>query len=65
MFVIVNGERTETNATRLPELLAELQHEDAHIAIAVNEEVVPRGSWSQQVLRDGDAIEILTPRQGG
>ena len=33
--------------------------------IAVNEEVVPRGSWAQQVLREGDAIEILTPRQGG
>ena len=65
MFVIVNGERTETRATHLPDLLLQLQHQDSHIAIAVNEEVVPRGSWAQQALREGDAIEILTPRQGG
>jgi sulfur carrier protein len=65
MFVIVNGERTETRATSLPELLVELSHQGAHIAIAVNEEVVPRASWAKQALREGDAIEILTPRQGG
>ncbi len=65
MFVIVNGERTETRAARLPELLIELEHAGAHVAIAVNEEVVPRASWATTALNEGDAIEILTPRQGG
>ncbi len=65
MFVIVNGERTETRATLLPELLIELSHANAHVAIAVNEEVVPRASWAATTLSEGDAIEILTPRQGG
>ncbi len=65
MFVIVNGERLETRAKSLPELLVELSHQGSHIAVAVNEEVVPRASWPQQELREGDAIEILTPRQGG
>jgi sulfur carrier protein len=65
MFVIVNGERTQTRATHLPELLVELAHEGKHLAIAVNQEVVPRARWAEQVLREGDAVEILTPRQGG
>lgn len=65
MFVIVNGERTETRATHLPDLLIELAHQGTHLAIAVNEEVVPRASWANQALHEGDAIEILTPRQGG
>ena len=65
MRVIVNGERTEIRATRVTELLVELEHQGTHIAIAVNEEVVPRASWGVTALHEGDTIEILTPRQGG
>jgi sulfur carrier protein len=31
----------------------------------VNYDVVPRARWAETVLKDGDQIEILTPRQGG
>lgn len=65
MVLIVNGERTETAATSLPALLEELDYQHRHLAIAVNHEVVPRAAWAQAALNDGDAIEIITPRQGG
>lgn len=65
MFLIVNGERRETKATRVDALLAELEYEGTHLAVAVNYDVVPRARWSETPLNDNDAIEILTPRQGG
>jgi sulfur carrier protein len=65
MFLIVNGERRETKATRVDALLAELEYEGTHLAVAVNYDVVPRGRWAETPLNDNDAVEILTPRQGG
>ena len=65
MFLIVNGERRETKATRVDALLAELEYDGAHLAVAVNYDVVPRAKWSVTPLNDNDAVEILTPRQGG
>jgi sulfur carrier protein len=65
MFLIVNGERRETKATRVDALLAELEYEGAHLAVAVNYDVVPRARWAETPLNDNDAVEILTPRQGG
>ncbi|MDO8981622.1 MULTISPECIES: sulfur carrier protein ThiS [Afipia] len=65
MFLIVNGERVETKATRVDALLAELEYEGTHLAVAVNYDVVPRARWAETPLNDNDAVEILTPRQGG
>ncbi|MGL4261299.1 MAG: sulfur carrier protein ThiS [Afipia sp.] len=65
MFLIVNGERRETKATRVDALLAELDYEGTHLAVAVNYDVVPRARWADTPLNDNDAVEILTPRQGG
>lgn len=65
MFLIVNGERVETQATRVDALLAELEYEGTHLAVAVNYDVVPRARWAETPLNDNDAVEILTPRQGG
>jgi sulfur carrier protein len=65
MFLIVNGERRETAATKIAALLTELEYETTQLAIAVNRGVVPRRRWDEVELRDGDAIEIISPRQGG
>jgi sulfur carrier protein len=65
MHLIVNGERRETKATRVDALLAELEYEGTHLAVAVNYDVVPRARWAETPLNDNDSIEILTPRQGG
>jgi sulfur carrier protein len=65
MRLIVNGRETHASATRIDALLAELEYEGKHIAVAVNYDVVPRTRWAEMPLKEGDAIEILTPRQGG
>ncbi len=65
MVLIVNGERRETGATRIAALLAELEFAGTQLAIAVNRGVVPRTRWDNVELRDGDTIEIISPRQGG
>lgn len=65
MRVIVNGEHREVAAARVDALLAELDYQGTHLAVAVNLDVVPRGRWSDTPLNNGDEIEIITPRQGG
>lgn len=65
MRLIVNGEPIEAKATRVDALLGELDYEGAHLAVAVNYDVVPRARWAETPLNEGDAVEILTPRQGG
>ncbi len=65
MRVRVNGKRLEIAATSVEALLRELEYEGTHFAVAVNEDVVPRARWAQTPIASGDAVEILTPRQGG
>lgn len=65
MVLIVNGERREVGASRIPALLDELGYEDGFLAVAVNREVVRRVRWGEVELAEGDAVEVVTPRQGG
>jgi sulfur carrier protein len=65
MRVIINGEAREISATRVDALLGELEYEGTHFAIALNYDVLPRSRWAETALKNGDEIEIITPRQGG
>jgi sulfur carrier protein len=65
MVLIVNGETKQAEASSVRALLAELEYDGGFFAVAVNHAVVPRRSWDQPLLRDGDKIEIVSPRQGG
>ncbi|MBD8078306.1 sulfur carrier protein ThiS [Cellulosimicrobium arenosum] len=35
------------------------------VAVAINDAVVPRGTWADTVVAPGDRVEILTAVQGG
>jgi sulfur carrier protein len=65
MRVIVNGEEREVASASVDALLGELEYEGTHFAIAVNYDVLPKSKWAETPLRNGDEIEIITPRQGG
>jgi sulfur carrier protein len=65
MRVIVNGEQREISSVSVDALLSELEYEGTHFAIALNYDVLPKSRWAQTPLRNGDEIEIITPRQGG
>lgn len=65
MRVTVNGEQREIVSTRVDALLGELEYEGTHFAIALNYDVLPKSRWAETSLKNGDEIEIITPRQGG
>ena len=65
MRVMVNGEPREIASATVDALLGELEYEGTHFAIALNSDVLPKSQWAQTPLKNGDEIEIITPRQGG
>jgi sulfur carrier protein len=65
MKLTVNGEAREVSAGTLAALLAELDYEGNWLATAVNSEVVRAAERAECRLKDGDRVEILSPRQGG
>jgi thiamine biosynthesis protein ThiS len=65
MRVIINGEAREIASRSVDALLAELDYEGTHFAIALNYDVLPKSRWAETALKSGDEIEIITPRQGG
>lgn len=65
MRVTVNGESRDISSASVDALLGELDYEGTHFAIALNYDVVPKSRWTETMLKTGDEIEIITPRQGG
>ncbi len=65
MRISVNGEMQMTEAATLAELVETLGFGDAKIATALNGSFVPARSREEARLSDSDAIEIVSPRQGG
>ena len=65
MHVHVNGKRLDVVAETLAALLRELDYDDHHVATALNQNFVRRADRSQTRLKEGDRIEIVSPRQGG
>jgi len=65
MKIVLNGEAFSAQSSDLDALLAELDYEPALVATAVNETFVRAKERSATPLREGDRVEILTPRQGG
>jgi sulfur carrier protein len=65
MQIHVNGKQLEVEATTLDGLLRELDFAEAHVATALNQNFVRKTDRPQTPLKEGDAVEILSPRQGG
>lgn len=65
MKLVVNGEDQNVAAETLAGLLTALGYEGEWLATAVNGDLVPRAARDLQLLKDGDRIEILAPKQGG
>jgi sulfur carrier protein len=63
--ITVNGEARVTESSTLDDLVRELGFGDAKIATARNGDFVPLTARAAAALAEGDAIEIVSPRQGG
>ncbi len=65
MKITVNGEARITEAKSLEELCRELGFSEARVATARNGDFIPAKAREAVALAEGDAIEVLSPRQGG
>lgn len=66
MNVTINGGEQDVAAgTTVAGLVERLGVGPKGVAVAVNEEVVPRSAWDTVELRDGDRAEVLIAAQGG
>ncbi|HEX4819716.1 MAG TPA: sulfur carrier protein ThiS [Acidimicrobiales bacterium] len=66
MNVVVNGESHElSGGTTVAALIDALGRSPKGMAVAINEEVVPRSTWRDVQLQAGDRVEVLTAAQGG
>ncbi|HZL21650.1 MAG TPA: sulfur carrier protein ThiS, partial [Polyangia bacterium] len=66
MRLTVNGEnRTAAPGTTVSALLAGMGVDPARVAVERNQDVVPRKTWTDATLADGDRIEIVAFIGGG
>jgi len=62
----LNGEsRILPEGATVRDLLTALQLDSRYLAVEVNRNVIPRAKHSEQVLHDGDHVEIVTLVGGG
>jgi len=65
MTIVCNGSQREVENRTLTDVLRELGFGQTMIATAVNGRFVPARQRDYLLLDAGDAIEVVTPRQGG
>ena len=66
IHVILNGEKKALVAEcNLAQAIVDWQLTDQTFAVAVNQQFVPKTTYTDIQLKDGDAIELLVPMQGG
>jgi sulfur carrier protein len=66
--IVVNGSPREVQEDATVGALVTALGRDPEgrgVAVAVNDEVVPRGDWDERRLADGDQVEIVGAVQGG
>jgi thiamine biosynthesis protein ThiS len=66
MKLTVNGNPVELpDGSTVAALLVHLAVDAARVAVERNEDVVPRRTWTETQLSDGDAVEVVTFVGGG
>ncbi len=66
MQLVINGQEKDLKSSRnITQMLQELDIAGTHIAVAINCQVVPRGSYDQTPLQEGDQVEIVHAVGGG
>ncbi|WP_084774588.1 sulfur carrier protein ThiS [Nonomuraea candida] len=66
MIVTINGAAHEVaDGMTVAQAVRTLTTATTGVAVAVNDEVVTRGTWETTALSDRDRVEVLTAVQGG
>ncbi len=65
MRITLNGQEREIRAATVAALVSELKLEGRPVAIELNREVVPKVTFAERRLKEGDRIEIVDFVGGG
>ena len=65
MEVKINNQTKATNASSLQELVSELSLPPQGVAVAVNNEMIPKDNWATYQIKNGDDILIIQAACGG
>lgn len=60
-----NNPVTISKETSLQQILEEYHISSKGIAVAINNQIVSRGSWSDTFLKENDQLTIIKATQGG
>lgn len=61
----INDQQVHVESKTIAELLKELNIPSPGIAVAVNDEIVPKAEHGTQVINEGDRLDIIRPIGGG
>ena len=66
MIIKVNNKEMElSNQASLQQLAETLQMPDKGVAVAVNNQMIPRTKWSETILQENDQIVVIKAACGG
>lgn len=65
MQVLLNNQEVQTQAQTISTLLSELGYRAEGVAVAVDNQIVPRGTWGETALREGCRITVIKAACGG
>ena len=66
MKIVVNGEsKTVSEKLTIQQLIQDLGITQQKLALEVNQEIVPRSTFSEHLLQAGDIVEIIEAIGGG
>lgn len=66
MQVRINGQFRQFNGpTSIETLLEELGYRNHFVAVALNQQCIPKQQFQDKLVKDQDEVEILAPMAGG
>lgn len=64
--IVLNGQDREfSDEATVASILDFLGQGAQGVAVAVNDEVLPRSAWARTAVVEGDRVEVLTAARGG
>ena len=64
-MVKINGEQLDKAGKTVAEMLGEMNISKLRVAVEINEVIVPKTSYSDTILKDGDTVEVVRFVGGG
>lgn len=66
MIITVNHKSHEVEtSTTLEQLVQQLEIQTRGIAVAINDQIMPKSEWNNTLLNEKDKVLIITATQGG